>query len=306
MALLLFLYAVLMPSLPLASRALALLSLVAVLAAPKPAHAWGGEGHRLVADLAQKHLTPVARKNVKALLGAETMADVASWADAYRPNEAETGLWHYTDLPAGSQTYDRDRDCPTQQGVKAGSRNDKWRDCATDRILFFEGRLKDQSLDPADRATALKYLIHFVGDIHQPMHATGVEKGANGISVVAFGSEQCGQYKCNLHAVWDSGLLQHTGVTESAYLKRLEAAIRKSKLTGGTDDPAAWTAESKKDADEAMLRNGAAVDEAYYTREIPVVDQRLELAGLRLASVLNGIFTAPPQKFVPKRAANGD
>lgn len=283
----------------------AALSLTALLM-PNSAYAWGGEGHRLVANIAQNHLTPVARRNVKALLGAETLADVASWADAYRPNEAETALWHYTDLPAGSDTYDRERDCPTQPGVKAGSRNDKWRDCATDRILFFEERLRDSTLDPADRAIALKYLVHFVGDIHQPMHATGVEKGGNGISVVAFGSETCGQYKCNLHAVWDSGLLQHAGLTEEQYLKRLETAIRHEKLSAVTNDPAVWTAESKKHADEAMLRTGAAVDEAYYVREITVVDQRLELAGLRLAAVLNGIFTAPPQKFVPRHTASVD
>ncbi len=202
--------------------------------------------------------------------------------------------------------YDRDRDCPAQPGVKLGSRNDKWRDCATDRILFFEARLKDQSLDPADRATALKYLVHFVGDIHQPMHATGVEKGANGIPVVVFGSATCGQYNCNLHAVWDSGLLLHTGLSEPDYLHRLEKGIKAQHLSAGVDDPAVWTNESKKASDEAMLPKGAAVDEAYYTREIPVVDQRLELAGLRLAEVLNGIFTAPPQKFMPKHTANPD
>ncbi len=284
----------------------AALLLAGLLLSPTPAHAWGREGHRLVAEVAQDHLSPIARKNVKALLGTETLADVAAWADEYRPLEAQTGPWHYTDLPAGSDTYDRDRDCPIQPGVKLGSRNDKWRDCATDRILFFESRLKDQALDPADRATALKYLVHFVGDIHQPMHATGFEKGANGIPVTVFGSATCGQYNCNLHAVWDSGLLQHTGLSEPDYLHRLEKGIKTQHLLAGTDDPAVWTGESKKASDEAMLPKGAAVDEAYYLREIPVVDQRLELAGLRLANVLNGIFTTPPIRFVPKPALSSD
>ena len=283
----------------------AALSLAAFLL-PSPAHAWGREGHRLVAELAQDHLTAVARKNVKALLGAETLADVAAWADEYRPLESQTGPWHYTDLPATSDVYDRDRDCPTQPNVKLGSRNDKWRDCATDRILFFENRLRDTDLDPADRATALKYLVHFVGDIHQPMHATGVEKGGNGIPVTVFGSATCGQYNCNLHSVWDSGLLLHTGLAEPDYLHRLEKGIKAQHLLAGVDDPVVWTDESKKASDEAMLPKNAAVDEAYYTREIAVVDQRLELAGLRLAQVLNGIFTAPPQKFEPRHTANAD
>lgn len=298
-------YSAAMRTLPL-FRAMTAAPLLATLMLPSPAHAWGREGHRLVAEVAQDHLAPVARKNVKALLGSETLADVAAWADEYRPLETQTGSWHYTDLPAGSDVYDRDRDCPAQPGVKLGSRNDKWRDCATERILFFEERLRDTNLDPADRAVALKYLVHFVGDIHQPMHATGVEKGGNTIPVSAFGSTTCGQYNCNLHSVWDSGLLLHTGLSEPEYLRRLEKGIKAQHLIAGTNDPVAWTNESKQASDEAMLPKGAAVDEKYYSREIPVVDQRLELAGLRLAAVLNGIFTAPPRKFEPRHTAPSD
>lgn len=269
-----------------------------------PAWGWGSEGHRIVALVATDHLTPTARKNVKALLGAETLADIASWPDAYRPLETQTASWHYVDLPAGETTYDRDRDCPAQPGVKKGTANDKWRDCAVDRILFFEDRLADAKLDPPDRATALKYLVHFIGDLHQPFHASGVERGGNGIPVTEFGSDKCGSYTCNLHSVWDSGLIQHRNLTESQYTALLERSIRKSNPVLGEDDPAQWASQSKILSDAALVPKNSDIDEAYFVKQIPIVDQQLELAGLRLASVLNGILTAAPTGFHPLVSAS--
>ncbi len=264
-----------------------------------PAFAWGPQGHALVAMIAADHLTPVARKNVKALLGSETLADVASWPDAYRPLVTQTGAWHYVDIPEGTTTYVRDRDCPPQPGVKLGAGNDKWRDCVVDRILFFEQRVGDTTLDPADRAVALKYLVHFIGDIHQPMHAMNLERGGNGINVVAFGSEKCGNGNCNLHSVWDSGLILHRNLDVAQYKAALETQIKQDSVQAGTGDPAQWASESKALADAAIVEKGGSVDEAYYQREIPVVDRQLELAGLRLAAALNNIFTTAPAKFRP-------
>lgn len=283
-----------------------LIAALLLAAMTTPAWGWGSQGHRLVALVAMDHLTPTARKNVKALLGEETLADIASWPDAYRPLETQTGSWHYVDLPADQITYDRDRDCPTQPGVKKGANNDKWRDCVVDRILFFEGRLADAKLDPADRTTALKYLVHFIGDLHQPFHASGVERGGNGIPVVEFGSEKCGGYNCNLHSVWDSGLMQHRNLSEAQYKALLEKNIRKSSPSLGENDPALWASQSKVLSDAAMVGKNASIDEAYFVKEIPVVDLQMELAGLRLASVLNGVFTAPPVKFHPAAVAARD
>ncbi len=278
----------------LAAVLIALLSL--------PAFAWGPQGHKLVALVAQDHLTPTARLNVKALLGPETLADVASWPDSYRPLETQTSAWHYVDIPADATTYDRDRDCPVQPNVKLGATNDVWRDCVVDRILFFEARVADTTLDQPDRAIALKYLVHFVGDLHQPFHAYGPEKGANGIPVVEFGSATCGKYNCNLHSVWDSGLILHRGLNDREYHSLLETEIRTTHRQAGTDVPADWAAESYAAAVQALVAPNAAVDQAYFDREIPVVDARLELAGLRLAAILNRVFTAEPQVFVPHAA----
>lgn len=276
-----------------------LLAAVLLLLCSAHASAWGRQGHRLVGLVAEEHLSPIARENVHALLHTETLADVASWADAYRPLETQTGLWHYVNIPAGAGTYDRDRDCPVQPGVTLGAPNDVWRDCVVDRILFFETRVADTHLDPPDRAIALKYLVHLVGDLHQPLHTYGPFQGGNGITTVTFGATVCGKYPCSLHSAWDSGLIEHRGLSTGAYDALLEKEIAATHETAGTADPAAWAAESNAAVAAALLPVGGAVDEAYYTREIPVVDHQLELAGLHLAAVLNRLFTAAPQPFVP-------
>ena len=280
------------------SRRAVLLAAALLPCAAAPAHAWGPQGHKLVAMVAMEHLTPIAKRNVKFLLGKETLADVASWPDVYRPLETQTGPWHYVDIPEGD-TYDRSRDCPTQPGVKAGTTNDKLRDCVVDRILFFEGRVGDASLDPADRATALKYLVHFVGDIHQPLHTTGIQKGGNGIAVSVFGSTTCGKYPCNLHSVWDSGLILHRELSDAKYLSLLNREFAANAPAAQPDDPAAWANEGNALVPELMLPQNGTVDQAYFDREISVVDRRLELAGLRLAAVLNRTFTTPPVTFKP-------
>lgn len=291
-------------SLPLRTRLQRAVLSIAILlpCTGSPAYAWGPQGHKLVAMVAMEHLSSEARRNVRFLLGKETLADVASWPDVYRPFETQTGSWHYVDIPESAAPYSRDRDCPTQPGVKAGATNDVWRDCVVDRILFFEGRVANTSLDPADRATALKYLVHFVGDIHQPLHTTGVQKGGNGIQVTVFGNTTCGKYPCNLHAVWDSGLILHRALSDAEYLSLLNKEFASSPPPDAPDDPASWANEANALIPGLLLPEGGVVDQAYFDREIPVVDRQIELAGLRLAAVLNRTFTAPPVTFKPMPA----
>ena len=166
-------------------------TIVATMATATPG-AWGLQGHRLVAMVAEGRLTPIAKQNVAWLLDGRSLADVSIWADDYVSGNAQTALWHYVNIPSDAAAYDRDRDCPRQPGVAAGARNDRWRDCIVDRIPYHQERLANLSLDRADRAIALKFLVHFVGDLHQPLHAIGVERGGNGILVTVFGSPTCG------------------------------------------------------------------------------------------------------------------
>ncbi len=274
--------------------------MVLVFAASAAVHGWGGQGHRLVAQIAAPRLSPVAKQNVEWLIGPQTLADVASWADRYEEGNYQTFYWHFINIPPNAARYDRDRDCLRQPTVEAGSRPDTWRDCVVERIPYNEQRLANLALDRADRAIALKFLVHFLGDIHQPFHALGVERGGNGIPVIVFGQETCGgdpahPNPCNLHGVWDGALIAHRLLDDPSYLTVLNELIRSRKLDarpiGGSVD---WAMESHALAKAALVPAKGAIDETYYRRQIPVVDERLALAGIRLAALINRSLTTPP------------
>jgi hypothetical protein len=253
--------------------------------------AWGREGHRLTALVAEQYLTPAAKEQVTLLLGKETMVEIAPWADAYREEHSETAKWHYVDIPGTEVKFDRNRDCPLSQTDPKSP----WRDCVTDRILYFEGRLGDESLSTKERAIALKFLVHFMGDVHQPFHAMGDERGGNNISVSFLGSRICGSYKCNLHSVWDDTIIEDQRLNEKKYTEKLLQEIKDNqweRMAGG--EPTTWANISHHYAVQAMAPNGAFLTRAYVTEESKIVDAQLALGGLRLARVLNRIL-APPE-----------
>jgi hypothetical protein len=246
-----------------------------------------------VALVAANHLTPTARQNVSWLLGRATLADVAVWADEYSEGNNQTSLWHYVNIPLDATNYDGDRDCPRQPGVSAGGRGDRWRDCVVDRIVYNQERLANRSLDRADRAIALKFLVHLIGDLHQPFHALGVERGGNGILVSAFGVATCSYddgtpYPCNLHGVWDTELIAHRGLNDRQYLPVLERHIKQRGWEAmEIGSPAQWAMESHALAKLALLPAGGVVDDTYFRAHITVVEERLTRGGLRLAAWLN-------------------
>jgi hypothetical protein len=255
--------------------------------------AWGREGHRLTALVAQDHLTPIAEENIRYLLGKESLADVASWADDYRQDHGETAKWHFVDIPGSQNTYDRVRDCP----LPPTDPQSIWRDCVVDRISYFEEQLKSPATDKKQKAYALKFLVHLFGDIHQPLHDVGDARGGNDIHVMLFGTPQCGERTtCNLHGTWDEGLLEHRNLSEKKYLALLRSEILEydwQNKTGG-NDPVSWANASHHYAQDAFVPNGALITSDYYKAEIKIVDQQLALGGLRLAELLNTIFTTQP------------
>lgn len=273
-------------------RSVGACALLFCVAAPR-SWAWGREGHRLTALVAEQYLTPETKAQIAELLHAdsksiETLADIAPWADSYREEHPETGKWHYVDIPKTETKFDRTRDCP----VSETDPKSPWRDCVTDRILYFEGRLGDTSLSPEQRAIALKFVVHFIGDVHQPFHAMGDDRGGNGIAVNFLGSSQCGNYKCNLHGVWDESIIEAQGLNEAKYTVRLIQEIKDNnweRMNGG--EPTTWANVSHHYAVEAVAPNGAFLTHPYVAEESKVVDAQLALGGLRLARVLNRILT---------------
>lgn len=271
---------------------------------------WGGQGHRLVGLIAADRLTASARRNVDWLLDGQSLADVASWADSITGEQVQTSYWHYLNIPPDASRYDRDRDCPRQPGTEAGSRNDRWRDCVVDRIGYWEERLGNPKLDRADRATALKFVVHFIGDLHQPFHALGVGRGGNDVHVRVFGQSDCRPQEntapgaarraatdqskpvpCNLHSVWDSRLIARRELNDNAYQAALRKLIADKRLASQPiGSPAEWAEQSFRLAKEALVKNDTNIDEGYYRRHIAVIDERIALAGVRLAAELNRIL----------------
>lgn len=280
------------------------LALLLFAATPR-SRAWGHEGHRLTALVAEQYLTPEAKTQIDELLradarGSETLADVAPWADSYREDHPETGKWHFVDIPGVADKFDRNRDCP----VSETDPKSPWRDCLTDRILYFEGRLGDTSLSLQQRAVALKFVVHLIGDVHQPFHTLADDRGGNGIPVTFLGSSVCDDYKCNLHGVWDRSIIDEQGLNEKKYTDRLLQEIKDNnwqRLDGG--EPTTWANISHHYAVQALVPSGALLTHQYVTEESKVVDAQLALAGLRIARVLNRILAAPDAATQPATTA---
>ncbi len=146
-------------------------------------------------------------------------------------------------------------------------------------------------MSPQERATALKFVVHLIGDVHQPFHALGDAHGGNEIHVTFLGSNQCGTKSCNLHGVWDDSIIEHEGLNEKKYTAKLLQEIKQNhweRMNGG--EPTTWANVSHHDAVEAYAPNGAMLTREYVTEESKVVDAQLALGGLRLARVLNRIL----------------
>jgi hypothetical protein len=245
--------------------------------------AWGPEGHRVIAQIARAHLSQAARLQVRELLGNDDLASVSTWADEIRPQRPETFGWHFVDIPMKSSGFDEQRDCYRRD--ERFSRDDH-HNCVVDRIVTFKQVLGDKNATRPDRVEALKFLVHFVGDIHQPMHAIAEARGGNDIQVIQFGSSKCGIRPCNLHSAWDFGLIEHAARSNEQYAADLEQLIARQHLKpDGT--PASWANESFQIAKEVWLNEAGTIDELYFRRNIGSIDERLALAGVRLAKLLN-------------------
>ena len=248
------------------------------LATAVPAQAWGPAAHRIIATVATDRLDPAAQRGVAALLGDRSLADVAYWADDVRRARPETARWHYVDIPVGRHEYRPSRDC----------RSERHGDCAIAAIARFRAVLPDRRARTSARREALEFLVHLVGDIHQPLHcADDGDRGGNEVDVFLL------RRPTNLHAVWDSGLVSATHLSENAYARRLDDWLDKqdvARLSGGT--VADWALECHDVAVEHayVLPANRRLGAAYVRANAAVVDRQLALAALRLARVLNEAF----------------
>ena len=259
-----------------------------ILCIPIPSFAWGPEGHRIVAEVAREHLSGAARQRLRELIGDDDLAAISTWADEIRNQRPETYGWHFVDVPWNAGGFSQARDCYRPDEKHPASIQDR-HNCVVDRIEIFERVLADKKASQDERREALKFLVHFVGDVHQPLHAVERARGGNDVEVVFLGSRDCGGRPCNLHGVWDVGLIEHARRPEGDYVRYLEVMIARNSLPSRAGGSAAdWANESFRVAHEVWMEDGSRVDDAYYRKNIATLNERVALAGLRLARILNG------------------
>lgn len=257
-----------------------------VLLIPSSLFAWGGDGHQIVCLIAEEHLSPAAKAGIHDLLGADVNisdGEIASWADNIRREQRNTASWHFVDIPVDASGFDKERDGRHGNNV-------------IDKINQVERVLSDHNAPKEKRAEALKFVVHFVGDLHQPLHcADRNDKGGN--SRLVFFLDQ--PRALNLHSVWDTTILLHRKGQKRVlqYAIELNHKISKEQAKqwkqGTVED---WANESHAVAVNVAYKGVPAdgrppkLNEAYVDRAGDVIDHQLEKGGIRLATLLNKAF----------------
>lgn len=250
-------------------------SAIPVRAADLATSKWGAMGHRLVVEIAWDHLTPTARAAALSLLGGQSLGNASVWADSIRNSRRETGPLHYVNLPAGERAWHPEQYC--RRG-----------ECVVGAVEKYQAILADRTAATADRAEALRFVMHFVGDMHAPLHVGDRgDRGGNGVSVTWRGR------KTNLHAVWDTDLLRAWAPSEGSYLKTLRRRIVRmspeEQVRAASGSIAGWAMDGNGISGEVVYRlpPGNDLGSAYLRSAGPVMDLAIINAGLRLARLLN-------------------
>jgi hypothetical protein len=287
---------------------------VGTLAPLSDAQAWGNEGHQVIAEIALARLTPAARKKVNALLAADAdtltprdFASRATWADRFRDSDRMTTKvhynatreWHFVDIDLA--TGDLDAPCHDHPPLPAGTAaSDGPKDaCVVDKIEQFKAELARPGTSKAERLLALKFLLHFIGDVHQPLHAAEHEHdaGGNGVPVLYGQLTQ----PDNLHAYWDTRVVRKLGSVPKTVAASLAAKITPALATQWSKGTGtSWAKESfvvARDVAYHFGPPGDTVDEhgtpvhkldaAYEQQALVAARKQLSRAGVRLAWVLN-------------------
>jgi len=250
----------------------ACMALVLLLTVPSAVLAWGANGHRIVGRIAMNHLTDEAARGVQCLIGPEGLDQVSTWPDEIRSDPAWSRAtpWHFIDIDDNETLETTQRD-PNGDVLEAIGR--------------FTAVLRDPQASRESKQEALKFLVHFVGDIHQPLHVgRRADRGGNSIKVTLFGQET------NLHSVWDAGLIDAEKLSFSEFAAFIDHPTLKEIQAWQSAAPADWVNESKALRDRVYKTGDGKLSFEYDYVEIPLIKQRLLRAGVRLAGLLNSIF----------------
>jgi hypothetical protein len=285
-----------------------------LLLRPSAGRCWGEEGHQIVGLIALHYLKPPARTRVTALLAGDSsgltrttgIADESDWADKFRDSDRntsrghyrETQAWHFIDLEIDRP--DMDAACFGHPALPPGGNasDGPAADCIVDKIDQFQGELQSAATATNERRLALQFLLHLVGDLHQPLHAADDhDRGGNGIRVLAAGSAAG-----NLHHYWDTVFVARLGTDPEQVAVSLIAGITDSqRRSWSSGSPTDWARESFEIARSQVYgklpragTGGAGgtllLDDRYSADAVMIVSLQLQRAGVRLAHVLNQAF----------------
>jgi hypothetical protein len=267
-----------------------------------PAQAWGDLGHEVTALIAYRHLTAPARAALDALLAGDTdtltaddFASRATWADKYRAQHRETAAWHFINIELDDPDMQSacfgfpalDKGQPASEGTA--------QDCVVNKLDEFATELGNPATPRAERLLALKFLIHFVGDLHQPLHAADhADRGGNCILLFPAPNVR----EANLHAYWDVAAVEALGKSATQIADRLDAGVTSEEInrwTAGT--PRSWAMESFEVArrvayalpSRPTCRAGGSValSSAYEAEAHQAAAVQLSKAAIRMAALLN-------------------
>lgn len=241
-------------------------------------HAWGPDGHKIVAQIAQDKLSPNAVKAIAKIIPNQDLASVANWADSIKSNPewVHTKPWHFVDI-ADHDDYETSEHAPDGDIITA--------------ITEMVETLKSTSSSAEDKQNALKFIVHFVGDIHQPLHVGRPDDhGGNSIKVMFMGRSM------NLHSLWDSGMIAKQGMDYMQYARFLQG---QSSFNAPYDLPEISFSQIVEEdmSSRKEIYNFKPIDagpikleDGYLKRNLSTMNDRLLKGGERLSNMLNKIF----------------
>jgi hypothetical protein len=243
------------------------------------AKAWGVLGHRIVGEIADSYLTAKAKTEIKKILGNESVAMSSNWADFIKSDTSFRYLsnWHYINIDKGM----------TPEQLREYFKKDTATDLYT-RINFLVKELKNKKLPLEKKRMYLRLLIHFVGDVHQPLHAGHKDdQGGNKVKVTWFNTPT------NLHAVWDESLVNFQQLSYTEYAKAINHTTARQRKQWQAQPLSEWLIESYNTADgiySEIKEDNQKLWYDYNFRHVDTVNERLLKGGVRLAGLLNSIF----------------
>lgn len=260
---------------------------VLLFTTPASLLAWGPIGHRVVGRIAANHLTDEAAVAVACLIGPEGLDQASTWADEIRndpnwqPPLKNPSPWHFISIDDNETLETTARD-PKGDVLEA--------------IERFSAVLRDPQATRQAKQEALRFVVHFVGDVHQPLHVgRRADRGGNSIEVTLFNQ------KTNLHSVWDGGLIESEKLSFSELAAFIDHPTLMELQAWQSAPPADWVKESKAVREQVYKIGDGKLSFQYAFDNMPLIKQRLLQAGVRLAGLLNSIF-AQPSPSIPDRA----